>query len=158
MNKPVQKKNKPVSPKQSKGTLGDSHSNTRQLVHLVENYSGPLPHPVILERFDQVIPNGAERIMTMVEEEQRHRQALEKEMVEQDGKEAVAGRKAERRGQFLAAGVCIGLLIVARDVALAGYPVYATIIAGGTLTGIITAFVSRNLKGATPKSPTSKQE
>jgi uncharacterized membrane protein len=36
-------------------------------------WSGPLPHPEALARFDQVIPNGAERIMQMTEKEQAAR-------------------------------------------------------------------------------------
>ena len=153
MNKPAKKEKRAVSPERQSDAPGISHSAGRPAVvnHHIENYSGPIPHPAILERFNLIIPNGAERIMTMVEEEQRHRQNLEIEVVRQDGHEAVSGRKAERRGQFLAAVICLSLIFVAREVALAGHPGYATLLAGGTLAGIITAFVSGNFKGSAPK-------
>ena len=38
-----------------------------------QQWSGPLPHPTALARFNAIIPNGAERIMVMVEQEQIHR-------------------------------------------------------------------------------------
>lgn len=160
MNKPAKKEKRPVSPKRPSDASGIPHSNGHHVVvnHLVENYSGPIPHPAILERFNAIIPNGAERIMAMVEEEQRHRQSLEKDMVLQDGNEAVSGRKAERRGQFLAAVICLSLIFVAREVALSGHPGYATLLAGGTLAGIITAFVSGNFKGSAPKQAEPRQD
>lgn len=160
MNKPIKKRKRPISPERPADAPGIPHSNGHHVVvnHRVENYSGPIPHPAILERFNVIIPNGAERIMAMVEEEQLHRQGLEKEMVLQDGKEAVSGRKAERRGQFLAAVICLSLIFVAREVALSGHPGYATLLAGGTLAGIITAFVSGNFRGAAPSQPAPKQD
>lgn len=47
----------------------------RQLV--AAQWSGPLPPPQALERFNAIIPNGAERIIGMVEREQAHRLELE---------------------------------------------------------------------------------
>lgn len=41
------------------------------------SWSGPLPPPGALQQFDAIIPDGANRIMTMIEEEQKHRIALE---------------------------------------------------------------------------------
>lgn len=40
-------------------------------------WSGPLPPPAALEHFNSIIPNGADRIMTLVEKEQEHRIAHE---------------------------------------------------------------------------------
>jgi uncharacterized membrane protein len=31
----------------------------------MEQWSGPLPPPAVLEKFSQIIPNGAERIVAM---------------------------------------------------------------------------------------------
>lgn len=38
-----------------------------------QQWAGPLPPPGALAQFDTIIPNGAERIMAMVEREQQHR-------------------------------------------------------------------------------------
>lgn len=37
------------------------------------HWSGPLPPPAELERFDQIIPGGADRLLRMAEKEQVHR-------------------------------------------------------------------------------------
>jgi uncharacterized membrane protein len=42
-----------------------------------QQWSGPLPPPAALQHFNEIIPNGAERIMKMVEEEQAHRVSYE---------------------------------------------------------------------------------
>ena len=43
----------------------------------MQQWQGPLPPPGALAQFNQIIPNGAERIMAMVEQEQQHRIAHE---------------------------------------------------------------------------------
>ena len=66
-------------------------------------YSGPIPHPQLLKEFNDVIPNGADRIMTMAEKQSGHRITLEEKVV-----------NANNRDSFLCvvfAGV-IALLIV----------------------------------------------
>lgn len=38
-----------------------------------EHYSGPLPHPEALARYDEIVPGSAERIIRMAEKEMEHR-------------------------------------------------------------------------------------
>jgi len=40
-------------------------------------HSGPLPPPEILKKYNEAVPNGAERIMTMAEKEQKHVHTME---------------------------------------------------------------------------------
>ena len=49
-----------------------SSASTTQTI-ASQHWSGPLPHPADLDQFDRLIPNGAERIFVMVEQEQAHR-------------------------------------------------------------------------------------
>ena len=68
-------------------------------------WSGPLPAPADLLAFDEIIQNGAERIMRMSELEQQHRIAMESLEVSENA-------KAIKRGQFLGFSVsilCLGL-------------------------------------------------
>jgi hypothetical protein len=39
--------------------------------------SGPLPHPQLLRQYDEVVPDGAERIVQLAEDQVHHRQAME---------------------------------------------------------------------------------
>lgn len=40
-------------------------------------FSGPIPPPEALERYEKIAPGAADRILTMAEMEQRHRHAYE---------------------------------------------------------------------------------
>lgn len=44
-------------------------------IHL--EFSGPLPHPQLLSQYNDVLPDGAERVMRLTEGQARHRQMLE---------------------------------------------------------------------------------
>jgi uncharacterized membrane protein len=61
---------KPVQPTAPK------HETASHVV--AANWSGPLPPPAALAQFNEIIPNGAERIMSMVEQEQSHRIAMDR--------------------------------------------------------------------------------
>jgi uncharacterized membrane protein len=72
-----------------------------------QQWSGPLPPPAALAQFEQLIPNGAERIMAMVEQEQAHRLITDRE-------ELSASIKDTRRGHFI--GALIALAAIAASV------------------------------------------
>jgi uncharacterized membrane protein len=40
-------------------------------------FSGPLPHPQLLAQYNEAVPNGADRIVKLTENQARHRQAIE---------------------------------------------------------------------------------
>jgi uncharacterized membrane protein len=42
-----------------------------------QTFSGPIPHPDVLARYDQVCPGAADRIIGMAERQETHRQSLE---------------------------------------------------------------------------------
>lgn len=45
-----------------------------------EYFQGPLPHPSILQKYEDTLPGATDRIIAMVEREEKHRQDLEKEI------------------------------------------------------------------------------
>lgn len=47
------------------------------IVQLEQHYSGPLPHPDALARYDEIVPGAAERIICMAEKEMAHRHNTE---------------------------------------------------------------------------------
>ncbi len=51
-------------------------------IRLERSFSGPLPPPEALARYNDVLPNAAERILTMAESQHQHRQSLESRVVE----------------------------------------------------------------------------
>lgn len=59
------------------------HGNTGmfQVTAHAAHFSGPLPPPEILVKYNDAVPGGAERIIAMAEEQSRHRQALESAVI-----------------------------------------------------------------------------
>lgn len=56
----------------------------RQELIMFEATSGSMPPPSMLGRYNDVIPNGAERIVAMAEAQQNHRMTLERTVVDSD--------------------------------------------------------------------------
>lgn len=54
----------------------NNNNQPRATAHM-QAWQGPLPPPGALAQFDEIIPNGAERIMVMCEKEQAGRLAVE---------------------------------------------------------------------------------
>jgi uncharacterized membrane protein len=48
----------------------------------MRQWSGPLPNPEALERYNQIVPTAAERIIRMAETQHEHRLVIEKEVVD----------------------------------------------------------------------------
>ena len=46
------------------------------------HFSGPIPPPELLIKYNDALPGGAERIMAMAENQSQHRQQLERLVIE----------------------------------------------------------------------------
>ena len=75
-------------------------------------WTGALLSPDDLAQFNLLIPNGAERIMQLTENEQKHRISLEQQIVPKN-------LEAQKRGQWL------GFLLSAASLGLAATSSYA---------------------------------
>ncbi len=56
-----------------------------------EHFSGPLPHPEILQRYETIVPGAAERILKKFEAQTEHRQRLERKVVWTDSFKSITG-------------------------------------------------------------------
>src|SRR5512133_1016795 len=54
-------------------------------------YSGPIPSPEMLDEYNKIMPNGADRIMSMAEEQSRHRMKLESQTITSQNKQGERG-------------------------------------------------------------------
>jgi uncharacterized membrane protein len=108
-----------------------------QSIHMqlfAEFFSGPLPHPDILAKFEKVVPGSAARIIKMAEDQSAHRRDLERTVIRGDDGRAWYG---------LWTGFALGMLGLGGSIALGllGQPWLATFISGGTLSGLVGIFV-----------------
>ncbi len=53
--------------------------------------SGPIPNPAQLEKYEQIYPGLADRIVKMAEKQADHRQSLEKMVIESNTKDSARG-------------------------------------------------------------------
>lgn len=111
---------------------GPPSPRTRIVSSALETFSGPLPPPDALERYDQILPGSAERILAMAERQATHRHDLEKSALRNDAREA-------RLGQIL--GFLIATIAIGAGSTVALYaPQTGGQIAGGLIgaTGLAT--------------------
>ena len=54
-------------------------------------FSGPMPPPNILSGYEKILPGAADRILTMTETQSRHRQQMEKRMIEAEARDGLLG-------------------------------------------------------------------
>lgn len=112
-----------------------------------ESYQGLIPHPAILQQFDDLIPGTAARIIQWAEDEQHHRRGLERQAHEaniaaQQRQLAIAEAqsravfKSDLVGQVLGFVVCLACVGGAVWLAMQGHYWVA-----GTLAAIPTAAV-----------------
>jgi uncharacterized membrane protein len=99
-----------------------------------EYHQGPIPSPAAIERYNAIIPNGADRIMKMAEEQSAHRKEIEKTVI-------TSQQKQSERGQIF--GLIIGLLgiIIGAFLIYCGHDWAGGIIGGTTVVSLVSVFV-----------------
>jgi len=118
-----------------------SHPARQTIAVSHEQWSGPLPPPEALARFNDIVPNGAERIFKMAEDEQEHRIASERTGL-------VASIAEAKRGQLLGASISIISLISAGiSVYLGAHLAVTALMVGVPIMGLAKSIVdSRSQK------------
>jgi uncharacterized membrane protein len=102
----------------------------------VSSWQGPIPPPDVLRAYNEIIPNGAERLFSQFENETKHR------------------RKMETRAQFLPfvdqiSGRACALLFALACLLLSGYAISqgaqipATVLGGAMIIAGVNAFMRR---------------
>lgn len=97
-------------------------------------HSGPLPRPEDIEKYNMIIPDGAERIMREAELQSAHRRSMEIKVVDSDNKQS---SKGQNYGLIIAL-VCIGGSIL---LGLMGQPWLGGVLATTTVIGLVTVYV-----------------
>lgn len=104
---------------------------------VTSTWSGPIPPPGALQRFNEIVPGAAERILNMAEKQLDHRMQMEETVVKGDSRRSYLGLTAGfiLSAAIIAGGVFLvanghdmagGLLVGVNIVGLAGVFVYGT--------------------------------
>lgn len=109
-------------------------------------YAGPLPPPAMLEAYERASEGAARLILEQFMEESAHRRALETEELRQATAES-------RRAQWLAFTLGITGLAGAIYLGAAGQTVACSVLAGGVLASLVTAFLRGSIADPEPSPP-----
>jgi uncharacterized membrane protein len=104
------------------------------LVQVQQHYSGPLPHPDALARYDEIVPGAAERIIRMAEKEMEHRHSTDDQL----NKNAIRATYLGITFAFISVLILSGSVIYAL---YKGFDTVAASIAVGSIAAVAGVFI-----------------
>jgi uncharacterized membrane protein len=104
---------------------------------LTQHWSGPLPPPGALAQFNTIIPDGANRIMAMIEQEQHNRIAHNKTALDSEISDT-------RRGHLIGGAISVCAIAGAVFTAYIGaHPAVSIALVGLPIVSIVQSFLNR---------------
>jgi len=100
----------------------------------VERFQGPLPHPAILEKYNQIVPGAAERIIKMEEEQSRHRRTIEAKVIGADSWKSILG-------VIFAFVIALLGLLIGGYTALKGQPFFGGTVSIAIIASVVGTFI-----------------
>ena len=114
----------------------NSPQNLKVITHT--EISGPIPPPQVLQQYNSIVPDAAERIIRMAEKQSEHRMYLERKVVD-------SGVLKSYLGMIFAAGIAVYGLYIAKEISVNGNPWAAGIIAALDLGGLVSVAIYNGL-------------
>jgi uncharacterized membrane protein len=111
-----------------------TNSNKNKNIVAASYYAGVLPKASELEKYNKIIPNGAERIMVMAEKQQAHRHELEKNYVKQSNNQAWIGL-------IFGFVITLAFLIFSVYLIVQGFGTSGTILGSINIVALVSLFV-----------------
>lgn len=100
----------------------------------LEYFQGPLPAPDVLIRYNDAVPNGAERILTMAETQANHRQQIERDVVQ-------GNIRAQARAQHYGLIIIMSVLMIGAWLMAEGKDAYGFGAIIGALASLVGVFM-----------------
>lgn len=121
----------------------ETQNKTSAQITAVSTYSGPLPRPEDLAKYNEVVPRAAERSLSMAEKEMRHRQEIE----QRESKGRINLAYISKALSFISVLVLTGLIRYSLYIGRFGTAIGVAIGAIASVAGIfVYAKASRNKK------------
>ena len=106
-----------------------------------QHISGPIPSPEMLRQYEQLKPGMIDWIVKMADDEAVHRRSTEAQAIEIQGRDQKAYRRSELLGQIFGFAIGVTALVCATIMGVHGAQWSASIVGGGGVTGLVTAFI-----------------
>lgn len=127
--------NKNANSKNSQLARREVSQTKTQLAATVEyHHMGPIPDPMTLQKYEQICPGAADRIISMAEKQSDHRQEIEKKVI-----------KSKTRDSLL--GIISGFIIAIVTILCGTFVIYNGYVWSGTflgsagLVGLVAVFI-----------------
>ena len=119
------------------------HNNV--VMQKAEMFSGPVPHPEIIEKYEKIYPGAAKIIFDQWEGQTKHRQNLERAVIETDNRKSMLG---------VVFGFIIVLIAIVAGVytAIKGHPLFGSGLSVAGLALLVSAFITSKKKEDTNNS------
>ena len=112
----------------------DKKEKIISVLTIKKSFSGPLPSPDVLQQYNNVVNDGAERVVKMAENQSKHRMDLEdfavKKQIKQSGLGQIFG--------FIIALFCLSATVY---LAVNGHESLAKVLGTTTVIGLVGIFV-----------------
>lgn len=126
------------------------HRQQQQAMAKLEMYSGPIPHPDILRKYDMIDPGAAKQIIDNGVEESRHRRQLENQSLEYM-------RRDRKRRDWMGFTVALVIIGVGAFLIYIGHVVTGSILSGASALGIVGLFLDNGQSNDRKNSDGKKQ-
>ena len=110
--------------------------HTRQVT-----FSGPIPPPEILAKYEELKPGFAERIIKMAEEQGKHRRLLETDGLQGQIQHTKSRDLEAKFGQWFAFILTVLTIVAGAYLVIKNHQISGTIFGGMGLAVIVTAFI-----------------
>ena len=114
-----------------------------------ELWHGPIPPPQTLEKYENILPGAADRILQLAEDEAQFRRVQSEQINKALAADMIAYRKEVSRGQLCGLSVALGGLIASLIAAYLGATAIGVTVGGTCLVGLVTAFLGSR-RGSEP--------
>ena len=109
-----------------------------------EMFSGPVPHPEIIERYEKIYPGAAKLIFTEWDNQVKHRQVIEKSIIKTDNIKSLLG-------VVFGFIIVLTIVIVGAYLVLNGFSFFGSGLSLAGLAMLVTAFKTSRKKGENQK-------
>ncbi|MDM3978219.1 DUF2335 domain-containing protein [Enterococcus faecalis] len=120
-----------------------------QAMLTLEMHYGPIPHPEILKKYEELDKGAAKLIIENGVQESVHRREMEKSYFKKSERD-------KKRGQYL--GFLIGTIVISGGVWLinGGHAITGTLLSGTSLLGLVGSFTSNESDNQTKRTSEEK--
>ncbi|MEN5132363.1 DUF2335 domain-containing protein [Elizabethkingia anophelis] len=108
--------------------------STLQVISISKSHSGPLPDVETLHGYNEIIPNGGERLMKQVELQGEHRRKIESSVIKWNNLQSLIG-------QIFGLLIAVGILYASYELAMNGHDGVAGALGTTTIGSLVGIFV-----------------